>query len=218
MSMHEKIQNINNSIGCIVRNGCVRIENTLFSVGKDAIYAWSTDTDELNECNAYSISDPIADLLDQSFFASCSVHLHYAMREIWFYNSNSNTVWIYNYKQKLWYSFGDFTPSAILDGGSQIRFFEGVLLCVFNPSLTSDVRNTVSTQVTATLKSGELEFNTKQKKKHPGTGASACKNIRFQRMSRLDKYLRTISATLKTMAWSNSRRSRPVIFLIFSRR
>ena len=164
-----KIQNINNSIGCIVRNGCVRIENTLFSVGKDAIYAWSTDTDELNECNAYSISDPIADLLDQSFFASCSVHLHYAMREIWFYNSNSNTVWIYNYKQKLWYSFGDFTPSAILDGGSLIRFFEGVLLCVFNPSLTSDVRNTVNTQVTATLKSGELEFNTKQKKKLSST-------------------------------------------------
>ena len=39
-----------------------------------------------------------------------------------------------------------------------------------------------------------------------------------QRISRLDKYLRTISATLKTMAWSNCRRSRPVSFLIFSRR
>ena len=33
-----------------------------------------------------------------------------------------------------------------------------------------------------------------------------------------DRYLRTISATLNTMAWSNCRRSRPVSFLIFSRR
>src|SRR5699024_11894270 len=33
-----------------------------------------------------------------------------------------------------------------------------------------------------------------------------------------DRYFLTIRATLKTMASSNSRRSRPVIFLIFSRR
>ena len=39
-----------------------------------------------------------------------------------------------------------------------------------------------------------------------------------QRISRLDRYFLTISATLKMMAWSNSRRSRPVSFLIFSRR
>ena len=38
------------------------------------------------------------------------------------------------------------------------------------------------------------------------------------RFSREFRYLRTISATLKTMAWSNWRRSRPVIFLIFSSR
>ena len=164
-----KIRNINNSIGCIVKNGCVRIENTLFSVGKDAIYAWTTDTDELNECNAHSISDPIADLLDQNFFANCSVHLNYDMREIWFYNSMRDTVWIYNYKQKLWYSYGEFTPSVILDGGAYARFFEGVLLCVFNPSLSADIRNNTITQITATLKSGELEFNTKQKKKLSST-------------------------------------------------
>ena len=34
----------------------------------------------------------------------------------------------------------------------------------------------------------------------------------------LDRYFFTISATLKTIASSNSRRSRPVSFLIFSRR
>ena len=40
----------------------------------------------------------------------------------------------------------------------------------------------------------------------------------IRRFSREARYFLTISATLKIMAWSNSRRSRPVSFLIFSRR
>ena len=55
------------------------------------------------------------------------------------------------------------------------------------------------------------------KNKNRAAGA-ALLVMKYQRISRLDRYLRTISATLKTMAWSNSRRSRPVSFLIFSRR
>ena len=51
--------------------------------------------------------------------------------------------------------------------------------------------------------------------KTPGTNVPGVDVYLF---SREDRYLRTISATLKTMAWSNWRRSRPVSFLIFSRR
>src|SRR5699024_7969219 len=40
----------------------------------------------------------------------------------------------------------------------------------------------------------------------------------FYRISREARYLRTIRATLNTMAWSKRRRSKPVIFLIFSSR
>ena len=40
----------------------------------------------------------------------------------------------------------------------------------------------------------------------------------YASMPRLVRYFLTISATLKVMASSNSRRSRPVSFLIFSRR
>ena len=42
--------------------------------------------------------------------------------------------------------------------------------------------------------------------------------IGFYLASLEDRYLRTIRATLKMMAWSNWRRSSPVSFLIFSRR
>ena len=40
----------------------------------------------------------------------------------------------------------------------------------------------------------------------------------YASMPRLVRYFLTIKATLKVMASSNSRRSRPVSFLIFSRR
>lgn len=160
-----KIKNINSSIGCTLTNGCVRIENTLFSVGSDAIYAWSADTDELNECNAYSISDPIKSLLDSNFFKECSIHLNYAEREIWFYSTNSDLIWIYNYKRKAWYCFDGLKPQIFLDGGDTPRFFEENSLCVFQASLQSDTHQKKETEIIGTLKSGELEFNSKHKKK-----------------------------------------------------
>lgn len=160
-----KIKNINSSIGCTLTNGCVRIENTLFSVGSDAIYAWSADTDELNECNAYSISDPIKPLLDTDFFKKCSIHLHYAEREIWFYSSNSTLIWIYNYKRKAWYCFNGLAPQVFLDGGSTPRFFKEYSLCIFDDSLRSDICKRTEAEIVGTLKSGELEFNSKHKKK-----------------------------------------------------
>lgn len=160
-----KLDNINSSIGCNIPNGCVRIENSLFSVGKDAIYEWTSDTDKLNECNAYSISSPIQSLLGSMFFKQCLLHLNYDEREIWFYHSYQKKVWIYNYERKIWYSYSGFSPSAFLDGGMFVRFFEGNSLYAFNSSFDSDIRDSEEHPITAQLISGELEFNSRNKKK-----------------------------------------------------
>lgn len=160
-----KLKNINASIGCTVKNGCVRIENTIFSIGKDAIYAWSNDTDELNECNAHSISEPIKDLLNKDFFKSSLIHLNYGKREIWFYSPSQAKTWIYNYACKAWYSFSGFTPTAFLEGGDEVRFLEERALYVFSPELNADIRDDNEVEIIARLKSGELEFNSEQKKK-----------------------------------------------------
>ena len=164
-----KLKNINSSIGCAVEDGCVRIENTIFSVGNDAIYAWTNDTDELNECNAHSITEPIKALLGDDFFANCLIHLNYSKREIWFYGANDSRVWIYNYIRKAWYSFSGLSPTAFLDGGSDVRFLENLFLYVFDASVSSDIVGDAETEIIATLKSGELEFNSNQKKKLSST-------------------------------------------------
>ena len=164
-----KIRNINSSIGCVIKNGCVRIENTLFSVGKDAIYAWNADTDELNECNAHSISDPIHDLLCKDFFENCLMHLHYSKREIWFFSPNQGQTWIYNFKRKAWYAFSGFYPTVFLSDGNEISFFDGTTMHVFDPSLTSDIYKGIRKNIIARFKSGELEFNDRRKKKLAST-------------------------------------------------
>ena len=160
-----RLKNINASIGCVVKNGCARIENTIYSIGRDAIYAWSNDTDELNECNAHSISEPIADLLSENFFKTCLIHLNYAKREIWLYSPGESRVWIYSYARRAWYSFSGFSPTAFLDGGDAVRFLEGLTLYAFDKSLAADARNGEEVEIVARLKSGELEFNSEQKKK-----------------------------------------------------
>lgn len=161
-----KIKNINSEIGCVSYDGCVRIENTLFSIGKDAIYAWSADTDELNECNAYSISEPIRQLLNNNFLnENCSVHAHRPRNELWFYNSNKKLVWIYNYNRKAWYSISGFSPKLFLDSRVPLAFFEGSTLYCFDDSLTADIHTDKRVEIVAKLKSGELEFNTERQKK-----------------------------------------------------
>ena len=160
-----KLKSINSSIGCVVKNGCVRIENTIFSIGRDAIYEWNADTDELNECNAHSISDPIKDLLCDQFFDNCMIHLNYSKREIWFFNPSQGYTWIYNFTRRVWYAFSGFSPAIFLDGGQEVCFFDGLHLYAFNPTMNYDAYKNKQVNILGKLTSGHLEFNDKRKKK-----------------------------------------------------
>ncbi len=162
------IRSINASIGCQSFNGAVRIENTLISIGKNAIYSWTAQTDELNECNAYSISEPIKELLPSDFFTTCKIYVYEKEREIWLYGSSPAQLWIYNLDQKAWYKFSGFIPEEILYGGSEPIFFENSALYRFDDNLYTDEKPSGNAELVARIKSGELEFNSNYKKKLSG--------------------------------------------------
>lgn len=159
------IKNINSEIGCASPRGALRIENTIVSVGDGAIYSWTADTDELNECNAHSISEPIKALLGESFFRSCIVGLHKANKEIWFCGTQQNELWIYNMRRKAWYKFSGLSPSAFAEGSKEICFSQGGTVRIFDPSLTSDALGGSYSTIRATMQSGEIEFNSRYEKK-----------------------------------------------------
>ena len=159
------LKSINSEIGCSVFNGCTRIGNTLISIGKDAVYFWTSDTDELNECNAYSISDTIKNLIPQNFFSSCVFYFHKNRKELWFCNEESEYVWVYNLNRKAWYTLSGFSPYKFMETNGEIMFFEDKSTYTFDPSLTYDKIGETEKEIIATFKSGELEFNSRGKKK-----------------------------------------------------
>ncbi|MBO7303382.1 MAG: hypothetical protein J6U68_04270 [Clostridia bacterium] len=159
------LKSINASVGCAVFDACARIGNTIISAGKDGAYEWTSDTDELSECTARCISEPIKDLLPKKFFINSKFYYNEPRGEVWFYSSQSKETWIYNIKHKAWSRFKGFSPSAFFKNASEAIFFEGKNLYVFKPSLTCDVVNGENREIVASFKSGELEFNSRDKKK-----------------------------------------------------
>ena len=159
------LKSINASVGCAVFGACARIGDTVISAGNDGAYVWTSDTDELSECTARCISEPIKDLLPNGFFSTCKFHCNTPQKEIWFYGSKFKETWIYNVERKAWYRFKGFSPYAFLKDSEEVTFFEGKNMYTFNSTLTGDIVNGENKEIVASFKSGELEFNSRDKKK-----------------------------------------------------
>ena len=159
------LKNINPSTGCAVFDACARIGNTIISAGTDGAYEWTSETDELSECNALCISTPIKDLIPKNFFLNCKFYYNAPRGEVWFYGSKSKETWIYNFNRKAWYRFTGFSTYGFLKGADEVVFFDEKIMYSFDPTLTYDIINGENKEIIATFKSGELEFNSHQKKK-----------------------------------------------------
>lgn len=157
-----QLKSINSSLGCSKHKGAVKINNSIISLSDNTAFCWTSNTDELNECNAYSISEKIQDILPANFFKNCILTINQQESEIWFHNQIEEITWIYNTKQSEWYKYSGFLADLFLDSSKYILFTKGKEIFRFDPSLLSDH---LSANITATFKSGELEFNTLRYKK-----------------------------------------------------
>ena len=156
-----QLKSINASLGCSKLGGTVRINNNIISLGENAAFCWTSNTDELNECNAYSISENIQELLPTDFFKNCIITLNHQDSEIWFHNPNEEYTWIYNTKQNAWYKYRGFLADIFLESTKYVIFSKGKEIFRFDKSFQKDYLSTID----ATFKSGDLEFNTLKYKK-----------------------------------------------------
>ena len=156
-----QLKSINASLGCSILGGAVRINDTIISLGDNAAFCWTSDTDKLNECNAYSISENIQELLPTDFFKNCIITINHQDSEIWFHNRNEEYTWIYNTKQSAWYKYSGFLSDIFLESTKYVIFCKENEIFRFDPSFQKDHLSTIH----ATFKSGELEFNTLKYKK-----------------------------------------------------
>ena len=163
--------NINSSRGCSVTGGVAIAGNDPISVGQNRILRWTSDTDELNECNAYCISEPISHLLPEGFFANAKVTALNSRPEVWFYDptDTEGTVWIYQWEKKVWYRFGGILADHIFEAEGQICFIRDKYLYRFDESAIYDYDDTTEiSYIKARLESGYIELGSERSRRLKG--------------------------------------------------
>ena len=156
---------INPDVGCPVFRGFTLAGNDPVTVGLDTVWRWTNDTDELNRCNAYSISRPIDSLLAKTDYANLGLYYHRATDELWMYNRVSGRVWIYHVGKQRWYSYSGILADRLFDANGTVGFFRGSKFFLFDPSLTRDLESAEeSREIQATYLSGMTDFGSDKKK------------------------------------------------------
>lgn len=134
------IMNVNSSVGCTAERGVALVGNDPVSIGRHAIYRWTSETDELNECNAYPISAQISDMLDQSFFENARVIYSRRKDELWFADPTADGgVFIYACKRGAWFRFEGIPISDFFDADGEVGFIGGNTFYLFDDALNLDI-------------------------------------------------------------------------------
>lgn len=161
------IKSINSIAGSTASNGVAMACNDPVSIGKHTIFRWSADTDEFNQCNAYSISDGINGMLDESFFNNAMVFSNVYKNEIWFCDPNGDgTVWIYNVDKKYWFKYSGIVAKSFFDANGNVGFYDDNAIYVFSDELECDSDSAGNErEIVATYESGILDFDSSDKKR-----------------------------------------------------
>ena len=163
------LRNINTAAGCVPMGGAGMLENSPVSVGKSSIFAWSSETDEYNICNAQSISRGIDALLEDGFYEKALLFNAESCRQIWFHAPGEESTWVYNIDRGGFSRYTGFDADGFFEIGSTVWFFEGNKLYRFDPSLTYDRLSTgEQREICASFKSSLIDFSTHGKKRLGG--------------------------------------------------
>ena len=116
--------NINMNVGVSSNRAATPVENQPCCVGNNAIWRWNSHTDELNDCNAYSISDPITPYLPAEFFKDATVFADTSRRELLFTSSSiAGTVWVYSIEKDAWSYFDGIYADKFFNLFGKVGFY-----------------------------------------------------------------------------------------------
>jgi hypothetical protein len=149
------LMNINSSIGVSSPYGAVLIGNEPCTVGANSIYRWRANTDELNDCNAYSISRPVDELLPADFFTDAVVFADKRKDEILFASPFlEDKILVYNTLNSTWVFFEGISADRFIECDKDIGFVSGGSIYVFDSDCSTDNGN----DIVAVYKSNLITF------------------------------------------------------------
>lgn len=133
------VLSINSRAGVISRGAEARLGNQPCTVGEAEIYRWLSTTDELDESNAYSISEPIKERLPKEFFENARVFADTRRDELLFCSpALGDSIYVYQSARSAWVRFDGISADYFVDCGTDIGFMSGNSLYVFDEALTCD--------------------------------------------------------------------------------
>ena len=159
---------VNSSYGCTAPGAAVMCGNDPICVSDGTILRWTAETDEFNECNAYSISSGIDEMLSPSFFSNAIVTIDKKHSEIFFRDpkDDKNEVWIYNYASNNWYRFDGIDADLLFVYDGVFGFISHTLVYIFDKAQTFDSLKGGNVQtVEAFYESHPSDFSVKGRKK-----------------------------------------------------
>ena len=133
------LMKINSSVGVCSRDGAALLGNSPCAVGHGSIYRWTSETDEHNDCNAYSISEPIDSLLSEEFYRNARVFADKRHRELLFHCPQiTERVWVYSEISKTWTSFTGLSAERFFETENCLGWVSGSQIFLFDDTLTTD--------------------------------------------------------------------------------
>lgn len=131
---------INTAIGCASLHGVGKCGNDPISVGRSDIYRWTSDTDTLEDCNAYVISDKIKDLLPENFFSDAVVFSDRHNSEVLFAyrDGDMDRVLVYSIPTEEWYIYDNVPADQFFEGEKGLGFVSGSKICIFERGAATD--------------------------------------------------------------------------------
>ncbi len=159
---------INTAWGCSSMGGVSKAGNDPITISRDRIMRWRSNTDELNDCNAYCISDGISSLLEKDFFTSAIVYEDKYNGEVLFRDPNDveGRVYVYNTLSSKWYTYLGINANIFFEGPDGLAFVSGGEIYFFDKSLECDkAMDGSSKTVSAVYESNQLDFGMPERSK-----------------------------------------------------
>ena len=160
------VMTINSNVGCCVTNGALTANNDPITISKSGIYRWHSNTDELNDCNAYCISDAISPMMSESLYESGILYFDRTRNELWIHEGKwNNSVWIYNFTLKVWTRYWGIDATHIFDANGNVGFTNENSIFVFDELLEKDICDGMYTTIPGHIETSIIDFEGSEYKK-----------------------------------------------------
>lgn len=158
---HIPMRSLSGTVGCRSVGGVTRMDRGApVTVSAGGLYCWEIDPDPERPCSVTCISAPIAPLLGADAFVRGRAFYEQAKNTLWFFvpDNAEGRVFLYDCAARLWYAYTGIPARGFFDTGTEIGFYGGEEICLFDPTRTTDLCAFGEREIRGLYESRRMDF------------------------------------------------------------